>query len=125
MIPVNEGIHHDAEPSAHPVFYLLPATDLEEGMSTDDGQDIVDVSRSDEWVFVDVYTPRSDDPELDAENRHETDCRMYRPNELVGMATFDDTAIDASDADTAQPHPLAPRVHHATSDDNEQQRPEG
>lgn len=108
MISVNEGTHHDAEPSAHPVFYRLPATDLEKGMSTDDGQDIVDVSRSGEWIVIDVYTPRSDDPELDEQNRHETECRMYRPDELVGMATFVDTAIDGSDADTAQPHPQRP-----------------
>ncbi|MBA0127283.1 hypothetical protein H0B56_17165 [Haloechinothrix sp. YIM 98757] len=97
-----------------PVFYWLPAADLDEGMSTDDGQDIVSVSVADDWVFVDVYTPRSDDPEQDAQNRDETECRMYRPDELVGMATFPDTAIDGSSADHACPHPHAdPRTDDA------------
>ncbi|WP_277675690.1 hypothetical protein [Saccharopolyspora rectivirgula] len=94
-----------------PVFYCLPAADLEEGMSTDDGQDIVSVTVLEDRVFADVYTPRTDDPEQDAENRHETECRMYRPDELVGMATFSDTEIDGSEADNAQPHShSAPRT---------------
>lgn len=87
-----------------PVFYCLRAADLEEGTSTDDGQDIGSVTVSEDWVFADVYTPRSDDPQQDEENRHETECRMYRPDELVGMAAFVDTEVDGSDADNAQPH---------------------
>ncbi|GAA4884522.1 hypothetical protein GCM10023222_48630 [Saccharopolyspora cebuensis] len=102
-----DGETEDRSKPDVPVFYCLPAADLEEGMSTDDGQDIVSVTVSDDRVFADVYTPRSDDPEQDAHNRDETECRMYRADELVGMATFTDTAIDGSEADNAQPHPHA------------------
>jgi hypothetical protein len=75
-----------------PVFYTLPAELLEEGMSTDDGQDILDVGADSEgWVFASVYTPRSDDPDLDEENRGEPETRMYGPREAVGLAVFPDT----------------------------------
>ncbi|NKQ57325.1 hypothetical protein HFP15_31110 [Amycolatopsis sp. K13G38] len=87
-----------------PGFYTLPAADLEEGMSTADGQDIVSVGTDpDGTVFADVYTPRSDDPELDERNRSETECRMYQPGERVAMGTFVDTEIDGSSAANALP----------------------
>ncbi|MFD6356612.1 hypothetical protein [Nocardia tengchongensis] len=48
------------------ISYMLPAVLLKVGMSTDDGQDILDVSvQTDGTVFISVYTPRSDDPEQD------------------------------------------------------------
>ena len=43
------------------VFYELPATELVEGLSTDDAQRILDVMRVGDKIQVTVYTPRTDD----------------------------------------------------------------
>jgi hypothetical protein len=81
-----------------PVFYRLPARLLEEGMSTDDGQDILSVtSDPDGLVFAEVYTPRSDDPELNQQNRCEPETRLYQANDWVDLAVFEDTDVDGSD----------------------------
>lgn len=73
-------------------------------MSTADGQDIVSVGTDpDGTVFAHVYTPRSDDPELNERNRSETECRIYQPGERVAIGTFVDTEIDGSSADNALP----------------------
>jgi hypothetical protein len=86
-----------------PIFYSLPATELDEGMSTDDGQDVLDVSVDpDGSVIAHVYTPRSDDPDLDEENRGETEARMYFPGEHVDLAVFEDTQTDGRDRPGAQ-----------------------
>jgi hypothetical protein len=86
-----------------PIFYSLPATELDEGMSTDDGQDVLDVSVDpDGSVIAHVYTPRSDDPDLDEENRGETEARMYSPGERVDLAVFEDTQTDGRDRPGAQ-----------------------
>jgi hypothetical protein len=79
-----------------PTFYRLPARLLEEGMSTDDGQDILDIEPDGELVFASVYTPRSDDSEQDELNRGEPETRLYKANEWVDLAVFADTAIDGS-----------------------------
>ncbi|MFI9629275.1 hypothetical protein [Streptomyces sp. NPDC052042] len=76
------------------VFYSLPATKLAAGMSTGDGQDILDVSVLDDSVFATVYTPRSDDPVQDAINRANTETRIYQADQTVGLAVFADTALN-------------------------------
>lgn len=92
---------------ADPIFYTLPATALEEGMSTDDGQDVVDVAvQKDGTVFASVYTRRSDDAELDADNREQTETRIYGPGERVGLAVFGDTTTDGSELPDALPGTL-------------------
>jgi hypothetical protein len=77
-------------------FYRLPARLLEEGMSTDDGQDILDIARGGELAFASVYTPRSDDSEQDELNRGEPETRLYEANEWVDLAVFADTRVDGS-----------------------------
>lgn len=79
-----------------PIFYSLPAHRLLEGLSTDDGQDILGVSSPDDGphVIAEVYTPRPDDPELDEHNRLNTESRIYSRDELVDLAVFADTTID-------------------------------
>lgn len=75
-----------------PLFYSLPATKLAEGMSTEDGQDVLAVERADDgWVYARVYTPRSDDAAQDEENRSGPETRLYEPGERVGLAVFRDT----------------------------------
>jgi len=51
------------------VFYELPANELHEGVSTDDGQDILGAEISATGVLATVYTPRPDDPDIDEDNR--------------------------------------------------------
>lgn len=93
--------HGDDHPTAE--FYSLPATKLEEGMSTADGQDIVSVNvHEGGGVSVEVYTPRSDDSEQDAANREETETRYCSPGERVQLAVFADTDVDGRDLDGAQ-----------------------
>lgn len=103
-----------------PIFYSLPATKLAKGMSTEDGQDVLTVDVDDDGsVFARVYTPRSDDPEQDEENRHDTDMRMYDPGERVGLAVFRDTARHAladPDAVIAPPMPDHDEPIHAWPD---------
>lgn len=77
-----------------PQFYELPAHRLIEGLSTDDGQDILSVAVTDTTVQATVYTSRPDDLVQDAENRREPETRMYRPDDAVGLAVFSDTAVD-------------------------------
>ncbi|MFI5721140.1 hypothetical protein [Nocardia sp. NPDC051750] len=81
-----------------PVFYTLPVEQVEEGMSTDDGQDILAVSAwpDDSAWFLDVYTP-AEDPAADLVNQVQGECRAYKPGERVGLAVFVDTEIDGSD----------------------------
>jgi hypothetical protein len=98
------------EPTTSPTFYALPATALEPGMSTADGQDVVSVDvAADGTVYADVYTPRSDDPDADADNLDATDCRIYAPGELVAMADFPDTPNFAADHELALPAAAATR----------------
>lgn len=77
-----------------PIFYSLQADKLTEGLSTDDGQDIIDVSRLGDDIHARVYTPRSDDPVLDESNRLEPETRIYSATETVGLAVFADTSVD-------------------------------
>lgn len=77
-----------------PIFYSLPADKLTEGLSTDDGQDIIDVSRWGDDIHASVYTPRSDDPGLDESNRLEPEVRIYSATEMVDLAIFADTSVD-------------------------------
>ena len=78
------------------VFYALPAQYLQPGLSTDDGQDVLEVNVDGGFVSVVVYTPRPDDPELDAYNRCAPESRIYDRNRLVGLAVYGDTHIDLS-----------------------------
>lgn len=79
-----------------PAFYSLPAYRLTKGMSTNDGQDIIEVwyARERGLVGYTTYTPRPDDPDLDDYNRSMTDTRIARWNELVDLAVFIDTEVD-------------------------------
>lgn len=79
-----------------PIFYTLPAHQLVEGLSTDDGQDIVDVLVHGTSITATVYTPRPDDPDADAYNRATPEGRIYGHDELVDLAVFDDTVVDLS-----------------------------
>jgi hypothetical protein len=89
-------------------FYNLPAHAIEVGMSTADGQDVVEATPTEDgWVLVEVYTPRSDDPDQDAQNRDEPETRIHRAHEVIGMATFSDTDVDGSSHELARQEPTA------------------
>lgn len=77
-----------------PVFYTLPAHRLTEGLSTDDGQDVISVTSHDDIVMAEVYTPRSDDRTLDEENRLDSEMRVYGTYDEVDLAVFVDTRLD-------------------------------
>jgi hypothetical protein len=80
--------------------YRLPAEHIEEGMSTDDGNDVLSVIVGSDLVLVSVYTP-SDDPAVDEENRCGPDTYVYRVGELADMATFPSSPVDGSSHDHA------------------------
>ncbi|MEU6562696.1 hypothetical protein [Nocardia nova] len=87
-------------------FYTLPVEYVRRGMSTDDGQDVlrtsVDTDHANHTtISLKVYTPRSDDPDLDAENRCEPEWRIYRKGERIELAVFVDTDNDGSDHEHA------------------------
>lgn len=86
----------DAPTSRHttPAFYTLPAGRLIEGLSTDDGQDIISVTTQGNNVTAEVYTPRLDDLEIDEHNRANSEMRSYRLSDDVDLAIFPDTKID-------------------------------
>lgn len=118
------------DPVADPTFYTLPAHLLDEGMSTADGQDILDVQietpehlrgasagrdcalcraitthhtdRHADFadVYVHVYTP-ADDPAEDAEHRRTPETRVYAYHERVDLAVFPNTPVDGSSRDGA------------------------
>ena len=75
-------------------FYTAKAQDIVEGVSTADGQDVIDVYHDDNYVSLTVYTPRSDDPEQDEQNRSEPETRIYDYDEKVDLAVFEDTEVD-------------------------------
>jgi hypothetical protein len=70
-------------------FYDRPAHELEKGMSTADGQDIIDVwfDRERSLVGYDVYTP-SDDEEEDETRRCAPDARVAGWDDAVELARF-------------------------------------
>ena len=78
------------------VFYELPANDLHEGVSTDDGQRVLEVESSATGVLATVYTPRSDDPDINEDNRNAPETRLYGVVEMVSLAVFPDTETDLS-----------------------------
>lgn len=87
-------------------FYTLPVEYVRCGMSTADGQDVlrtsIDCDHTDRtYVSLEVYTPRSDDPELDAENRCAPEWRIYPIGERIDLAVFVDTDNDGSDHEHA------------------------
>lgn len=87
--------------NAQPIFYTLPADQVIEGMSTDDGQDFLeDVAvpwgGDGKWLGAHVYTPH-DDEDQDDENRSGPEYRMYQAGERVALAVFADTDIDGSE----------------------------
>lgn len=84
------------------IFYTLPASQLVEGLSTDDGQDVVAVTFDGSAVSATVYTPRPDDPDADAYNRATPETRIYGRSQLVALAVFDDTTVDMSQRPEAQ-----------------------
>jgi hypothetical protein len=79
-----------------PIFYTLPAYLLGKGMSTADGQDILDAEREGRWIIAEVYTPRLDDLKQDELNREDAETRWYSPTEPVELAVFPDTEVDGS-----------------------------
>lgn len=79
-----------------PVFYSLPAHLLVEGLSTDDGQDVLSVSENNGSHYVNVYTPRRDDRSADEHNRSGPELRVYDTDQRVHLAVFDDTVVDLS-----------------------------
>jgi hypothetical protein len=70
-----------------PVFYTLPAVSLEEGMSTADGQDILDVGQIDLGVIAHVYTPADDEAE-NQRRRGAPEARVYKLGDRVEMGDF-------------------------------------
>lgn len=84
-------------------FYELPAYLLEPGVSTSDGQDVIEVRLDGRSVSAIVYTPRPDDPDADAYNLSAPEGRVYDRDEMVQLAIFDDTQVDLSK------HPRATR----------------
>lgn len=86
------------DPAEEVVFYTLPAWQLAKGMSTEDGQDVLDVdTRTDPTVVLyHVYTPRPDDPAQDEENRASPDGRLDPAGKRVRLAVFPDTEVDGS-----------------------------
>ncbi len=78
------------------VFYELPANELQNGVSTDDGQDVLQVEFCGTDVLATVYTPRPDDPEADEDNRNATETRLYAASERVALAVFPATETDLS-----------------------------
>ncbi|MBF6422955.1 hypothetical protein IU436_29205 [Nocardia farcinica] len=74
----------------------LPAELVEPGMSTDDSQDVLDVELVGDEVILTVYTPRSDDPELDVCNRAAPETRCRTAGAPVGLAAF--IGIESSDS---------------------------
>lgn len=82
------------------IFYRIPAEHIEEGMSTEDGQDVLSISVESDLVMASVYTP-SDDPATDDDNRAGPETRLYRLGELVGMGTFPNSPVDGSSHDHA------------------------
>ncbi|MFZ2242790.1 MAG: hypothetical protein WAV90_25100 [Gordonia amarae] len=72
------------------IFYELPADELVEGLSTDDGCDIVSVATSSGgMILASVYQPGSI-----ASGQGET--RAYVPGQLVRLGVFDGTEVDRS-----------------------------
>lgn len=93
----DDGTRTSVDKAGGVIFYTLPARELEEGMSTGDGQDILDVAwQSDGKIVAHVYTPRADDPDLDEENRCSPEARVYEPFERVGLAVFGSTPVDGT-----------------------------
>lgn len=84
------------------IFYKLPVTALVEGVSTDDGQDVLAVHRSGDSISATVYPPRSDDPDSDALNRTQPETRIFHCHGMVELAVFTDTQVDLSDHASAQ-----------------------
>lgn len=90
-----------------PEEYTLPAYRLTAGMSSDDGQDIFEVTVMHEagTIIASVYTPRSDDPEQDEQNQAEPETRIYALNEIVSLAIFADTEVDGCDLEDDETAP--------------------
>ncbi|WP_145978005.1 hypothetical protein [Mycolicibacterium austroafricanum] len=78
------------------VFYELPATELVEGLSTDDAQRILDVMRVGEAIQVTVYTPRPDDDAQDRQNQEESETRLFGVGSYVSLGAFPGTPVDLS-----------------------------
>lgn len=95
------------------VFYELPAYLLEPGVSTSDGQDVIEVRFDGDSVSAIVYTPRPDDPDADAYNLSTPEGRIFGRDEAVRLAVFPDTQVDLSD------HPEAKAVELGNDSDGE------
>jgi hypothetical protein len=73
------------------VFFTLPAVSLEPGMSTADGQDVLDATQTDRQVIFHVYTPADDQAE-DARRQAAPETRACSLHARVGMGDFGNTA---------------------------------
>lgn len=83
-------------PDDPPIFYSLPVEQVAEGMSTDDGQDVIgEPCIRDHAVLFSVYTP-ADDPGEDEERRCSPEGRLKPTGTRVSLATFWNTSVDAS-----------------------------
>lgn len=78
------------------LFYSLPIEDVEYGASTATGQDVISIGRDGDYYLIEVYTSRSDDPQLDASNRETAESLMVRPRKRIELCVFQDTELDLS-----------------------------
>lgn len=90
----------DAEPRTfEQIFYTLPVEQVAQGMSTDDGWDILDIKPSvldPTFYHAECYESAPDDAEQDAANREISGGRTYRSGERVDLAVFSHTETDGS-----------------------------
>jgi len=90
------SVSFPAVPKQKSLFYALPAQHLQLGVSTADGQDVVEVQHVGNNVIYTCYTPRPDDPDADAYNRSAPETRIRDRSRSVDLAVFEDTEVDLS-----------------------------
>ncbi|CPV67156.1 hypothetical protein [Mycobacteroides abscessus] len=80
------------------LFYDLPVRDVVDDVSTDDGQEVIDVPEqmAGDRVLLTVYTKRSDNRTADVHNRLKNETRCYATTERIELAVFKDTTVDLS-----------------------------
>ena len=64
-------------------MFTIPVTDLMPGQHTDDGQQVLDVFFTRDSVLVTVYTPRPDNPLLDARNMATPETRLFDRGDTI------------------------------------------
>ncbi|WP_331761050.1 hypothetical protein OG225_43220 (plasmid) [Nocardia sp. NBC_01377] len=78
-----------------PTHYSLPAPLVRVGMTTENGHVVLGVeTRGDgDFVVMETYIPRPDDPAADARNRADPEIQVTHHDERVDLAVFPDTAV--------------------------------